>query len=950
MPPHRPLTIILVLVSLLTIIDSAESHFRGPGSSLTVQGSYTLTATPSQVAPGGQLSVSWTAPSGRPSTDWIALYKVEDPNTSYGSWQYTQGATSGSFTVTTPSSANKYEFRYLLQNGYTVATYSNTVPITVAPSVSITAPSNNASFVTPASVTINASASDSDGTVSKVEFFQGNTKLGETTTSPYSYTWNNPAVASYALTAKATDNLGAVTTSGAINITVSLPTGAISGKVTRLDGTTAIAGATIKVYQGTTLNGTASTNSTGDYTVGVLNTGSYLVEASAAGYETKTQTAVSVTNGATTTLNLSLAVPVNYVYDELGRLVSVIDKDGNAATYSYDAVGNLLSISRQVPTVVSIIRFSPNGGAVGTPVTVYGSGFSATASQNTVTFNGVSATVTASSTNLFVTSVPTGATTGTIAVTAPAGSATSSASFSVGSSSPGAPTVTSFTPTVGAAGTSVTITGTNFDTTVANDKASFNVSQALLGSVTSTSIATTLPTATASGRVSVTTPMGKAVSSADFIVPPYPYAASDIEYTGRMSIGGTNTVTITTVNKVGLMLFDGTANQRVSLSYTNNTISLGVVKVFDPTGAEMLSFGSVLQSSGFAEPMRLPTTGTYTIMVDPETTGVGSIPMTLYDVPPDTTGSITIGGSAVSVTTTVPGQNASLSFSANAGQKVSLNVSGSTISLGDIYIKDRWGANLGSLLFGTGTGFMDTVTLPSTGSYSISVNPRTTNTGSAMLTLNNTNDITGTITPGGSSVSISTSIPGQNAVLTFSGTNGQRVSLLGTNNSLTFLAIGIYKPDGGVLTSISGYLGSSPFIDVQTLPTTGTYSIVVNPENTQTGGITLTLYNVPADASGSITIGGAAASVTITTPGQNGALTFSGTASQQATVHITTNTMGSVTVTLLKPDGSTLTSATSSSSSFDLSTQTLPTTGTYTIRIDPGGTNTGAMNVSVTSP
>jgi hypothetical protein len=65
---------------------------------------------------------------------------------------------------------------------------------------------------------------------------------------------------------------------------------------------------------------------------------------------------------------------------------------------------------------------------------------------------------------------------------------------------------------------------------------------------------------------------------------------------------------------------------------------------------------------------------------------------------------------------------------------------------------------------------------------------------------------------------------------------------------------------------------------------------------------------------------------------------------------VTGNTMGSVTVTLLKPDGSQLTSSTSSSGSFDLATQTLPTTGTYTIGVDPSSLNTGTMNVSVTSP
>lgn len=272
MLPRARLAFVLFSTIVFTLTNSASG--RGLASAV-IQSSFTLSATPSQVAPGGQLTVNWTAPSGRPSTDWIALYKVGDPNTTYGPWQYTQGATSGSFAVTTPTQTAIYEFRYLLQNGFTSVASSNIVPVTVAPTVSISSPSNNATFVSPASVTINATGSDSDGSVSKVEFFQGSTKLGESTSSPYSFTWNNVGVGTYSLTAKATDNLGAITTSSAVNITVNVPSGAISGKVTRLDGTTAIAGATIKVYQGATVSGTATSNSTGDYTVASLVNATY---------------------------------------------------------------------------------------------------------------------------------------------------------------------------------------------------------------------------------------------------------------------------------------------------------------------------------------------------------------------------------------------------------------------------------------------------------------------------------------------------------------------------------------------------------------------------------------------------------------------------------------------------------------------------------------------------
>ena len=49
---------------------------------------------------------------------------------------------------------------------------------------------------------------------------------------------------------------------------------------------------------------------------------------------------------ATAVLSSVSADQATYIYDDLGRLVQVIDGQGNVATYNYDAVGNLLSITR----------------------------------------------------------------------------------------------------------------------------------------------------------------------------------------------------------------------------------------------------------------------------------------------------------------------------------------------------------------------------------------------------------------------------------------------------------------------------------------------------------------------------------------------------------------------------------------------------------------------------
>jgi len=83
---------------------------------------------------------------------------------------------------------------------------------------------------------------------------------------------------------------------------------------------------------------------------------------------------------------------IRYVYDELGRLIAVMDEQGRTAIYEYDEVGNILAIRRVDATgPVAITFFNPNEGPIGTRVEIFGIGFSATPTQNTIAFNGVPA-------------------------------------------------------------------------------------------------------------------------------------------------------------------------------------------------------------------------------------------------------------------------------------------------------------------------------------------------------------------------------------------------------------------------------------------------------------------------------------------------------------------------------------------------------------------------------
>jgi hypothetical protein len=421
---------------------------------------------------------------------------------------------------------------------------------------------------------------------------------------------------------------------------------------------------------------------------------------------------------------------------------------------------------------------------------------------------------------------------------------------------------------------------------------------------------------------------------------------------GSITPGGSAVnLTVATAGQNARLIFTGSATQRISLQATNSTIGSYYASYLNPEGISLGAPTFLGTGSGFVEPVTLSSTGTHTLLIDPSGSNTGNTTLTMYSVPADTTGSITAGGAPATVTLSTPGQNGTLTFSGTSGQRISLAASSSTISFYYVTIKNPDGSTLYSTTMGSGSGFIDTKTLGSAGTYTILVDPSGANTGSTTLTLYNVPaDSTGTITPGGAAVTVTLGTPGQNGTRTFTGSQNQRISLKTTNSTIALYNVSITNPDGSTLVAPTGMFTGSGFIDTKTLPANGTYTILIDPTGTNTGSTTLTLYNVPADFSGSTTINGATVTVALSTPGQNGNVTFSGNSGQLVTVQVTNNTFGLVTVKLLKPDGTTLTSTSSSGSSFNLAQQTLPSTGTYTINIDPSGANTGSLKVKPASP
>jgi hypothetical protein len=158
----------------------------------------------------------------------------------------------------------------------------------------------------------------------------------------------------------------------------------------------------------------------------------------------------------------------------------------------------------------AITSFNPTSGVIGTSVVITGVRFTG---ANRVRFNGTSATFTVNSNSQITAIVPAGATTGPISVTKQGTTVASATNFTV-TPSP-LPTITSFNPTSGTAGTSVTIIGTGFTGASA---VRFNGTRATFTVVSDTRITATVPARATTGPIAVTTPGGTATSATAFTV------------------------------------------------------------------------------------------------------------------------------------------------------------------------------------------------------------------------------------------------------------------------------------------------------------------------------------------------------------------------------------------------------------------------------------------------
>jgi large repetitive protein len=175
----------------------------------------------------------------------------------------------------------------------------------------------------------------------------------------------------------------------------------------------------------------------------------------------------------------------------------------------------------------------------------------------------------------------------------------------------------------------------------------------------------------------------------------------------------------------------------------------------------------------------------------------GTLTLALYEIPEPVTTSIVADGPPVVVKIPTAGQHAHVTFNGTAGQRVSIRISEVNFTWGYVEVRNPNGSWIGdSDVFpewefdnslGDPIMLIDTLTLQSTGTYTINVYPDFISNGSLKLEVFTVPpDVTATIIPGGPPVTVTTTVPGQNARVTFNGTSGQRLSLVATESIQPF--------------------------------------------------------------------------------------------------------------------------------------------------------------------
>ncbi|MFC0623137.1 hypothetical protein [Kribbella deserti] len=404
--------------------------------------------------------------------------------------------------------------------------------------------------------------------------------------------------------------------------------------------------------------------------------------------------------------------------------------------------------------------------------------------------------------------------------------------------------------------------------------------------------------------------------------------------------------TTTVAGSKAKFTFSGTAGQKVftALGSDGPTSLVNGAVLTGPAGEQLGTAGSYvgLLPSGFVDVVVLPTTGTYTITVDPGGTRVGTYTAQVNSVPVPATGSATIDGPTAKLTIAKRGQLAEVRFTGTAGQFVHFHLDSAAVTSGAVTMWAPDGTLMyDDMLWASWLDYeVDRYTLPQTGEYRVLVDPTSFRTGVLDFAVNTIPaDAVIPAVVDGAAVAVGNSVPGQNQRMTFTATEGQRivitcVRIAAEDNDQTFLLVG---PDGSKAVGFCGEFDRGILFDTRAM-SAGSWSVEIDPKRSYIRKPTLRVLSVPADHVVDSSLG-ASPSMSLAI-GQKAVVRFALTAGQRYFVGCTlANASHDVAVTfeLLRPDGTREKTANCYASNggqlFD--TTAAPVAGTWSVRISP---------------
>jgi YD repeat-containing protein len=480
--------------------------------------------------------------------------------------------------------------------------------------------------------------------------------------------------------------------------------------------------------------------------------------------------------------------------------------------------------------------------------------------------------------------------------------------------------IVSFSPAAGPVGTIVTLAGTGFDPTPANNTVAFAGAPAVVSSATATQLVAAVPAGAITGPITVSNSRGNATSAVPFtvtVVGP-PTISSFVPSIGTIGqplvISGTNFSATPAGNQVKINQSTATVQSAAvdSITATIPTASGGKITVTTPTGS---------------------ATGTNDFFIAPAPRVAGDI---------GATGRIAINGPALPVTLAATKHALALVDVAAADTGLRAVVRDATFSPGFIIGTYRPDGTVFATSPSIGSNGGGSLALPApsaAGTYSVLVTPP--RSGDAKISV--VRDVFGTL-PNETPLDFVVAQRGQEGHFTFQASAGDKPFLI--FNGITTGTGGVYairRPDGGFFLQGQAYSeGTAPKLTA--LPATGTYTLDVTPDpSATTGKVTLKLRNIPEIDAG-VLAPDTPKEINFTSDLQVARTTFSGTAGTVFGFRVSDVTFaGSGSVRITRSDGSIfLNSTTLNSAGVALLLPPLPVTGTYVVEVTSGSSGGNA--------